>query len=88
MGHMGRNVIMNALLLNREGFQMPGDGWYQLAPLGEFPHAGARDSEKPPAVRLIPPGGMKTEGKRREHRSVPRFTSARVRAETEGTFTA
>jgi hypothetical protein len=32
---------MNALLLNRDGFQMPADGWYQLAPLGEFPHAGA-----------------------------------------------
>jgi phage I-like protein len=30
---------MNALLLNRDGFQMPADGWYQLAPFGEFPHA-------------------------------------------------
>ena len=29
---------MNALLLNRDGFQMPADGWYQIAPLGEFPH--------------------------------------------------
>jgi hypothetical protein len=32
---------MSALLLNRDGFQMPADGWYQLAPLGEFPHASA-----------------------------------------------
>jgi len=30
----------NMVLLNRE-FQMPADGWYQLAPLGEFVHAGA-----------------------------------------------
>ena len=30
---------MNARLLNRDGFQMPVDGWFQLAPLGEFPHA-------------------------------------------------
>ena len=26
--------------LNRN-FELPGDGWYQLAPLGEFPHGGA-----------------------------------------------
>jgi len=32
---------MNAFLLNREGFQMPTDGWYQLAPLGDFAHAAA-----------------------------------------------
>ena len=32
---------MNALLLNRDGFQMPTDGWYQVAPLGEFAHAQA-----------------------------------------------
>jgi len=32
---------MNALLLNRDGFQMPADGWYQLAPFGEFPHSAA-----------------------------------------------
>jgi len=32
---------MNALLLNRDGFQMPADGWYQVAPLGEFAHAQA-----------------------------------------------
>jgi len=31
--------IMN-LILNRN-FELPEDGWYQLAPLGEFPHAGA-----------------------------------------------
>ena len=29
---------MNTLILNRETFQMPDDGWYQIAPLGEFPH--------------------------------------------------
>ena len=29
---------MNTLILNRETFQMPEDGWYQIAPLGEFPH--------------------------------------------------
>jgi hypothetical protein len=29
---------MNSLILNRETFQMPEDGWYQIAPLGEFPH--------------------------------------------------
>jgi phage I-like protein len=28
------------LILNRD-FKMPDDGWYQLAPLGEFPHAMA-----------------------------------------------
>jgi hypothetical protein len=28
------------LILNRD-FKMPNDGWYQLAPLGEFPHAVA-----------------------------------------------
>ena len=33
---------MSALLLNRDGgFVMPADGWYQLAPLGEFAHAQA-----------------------------------------------
>ena len=32
---------MNSLLLNRDGFQMPADGWYQVAPLGEFAHAQA-----------------------------------------------
>lgn len=31
--------MMNTLLLNRDGFVMPADGWFQLAPLGEFPHA-------------------------------------------------
>ena len=29
---------MNTLILNRETFEMPMDGWYQIAPLGEFPH--------------------------------------------------
>ena len=28
------------LILNRN-FELPDDGWYQLAPLGEFPHGGA-----------------------------------------------
>ncbi|MEI8352790.1 MAG: phage protease, partial [bacterium] len=28
------------LILNRD-FKMPADGWYQFAPLGEFPHLGA-----------------------------------------------
>jgi len=28
------------LILNRN-FELPDDGWYQLAPLGEFPHNGA-----------------------------------------------
>ncbi|MDD3276736.1 MAG: phage protease [Kiritimatiellales bacterium] len=28
------------LILNRN-FELPADGWYQLAPLGEFPHAAA-----------------------------------------------
>jgi hypothetical protein len=32
---------MNSLLLNREGFSMPTDGWYQIAPVGEFAHAAA-----------------------------------------------
>jgi hypothetical protein len=33
---------MNALLLNRDGgFVMPADGWYHVAPLGEFGHAQA-----------------------------------------------
>jgi phage I-like protein len=29
---------VNALILNRESFLLPTDGWCQLAPLGEFPH--------------------------------------------------
>jgi hypothetical protein len=29
---------MNTLILNRDSFELPGDGWYQVAPLGEFPH--------------------------------------------------
>ena len=29
---------MNRLILNRESFEMPTDGWYQIAPLGEFAH--------------------------------------------------
>jgi hypothetical protein len=29
------------LILNRETFEMPADGWYQLAPFGEFLHAVA-----------------------------------------------
>ena len=32
---------MNSLILNRESFEMPADGWYQIAPVGEFPHSGA-----------------------------------------------
>jgi hypothetical protein len=32
---------MNTLILNRDTFQMPEDGWYQIAPLGEFPHGAA-----------------------------------------------
>lgn len=32
---------MNTLILNRETFELPSDGWYQIAPIGEFPHAGA-----------------------------------------------
>ena len=31
---------MNSLILNRE-FKLPDDHWYQIAPLGEFVHAGA-----------------------------------------------
>jgi predicted porin len=31
---------MATLLINRDGaFEVPADGWYQLSPLGEFPHA-------------------------------------------------
>lgn len=40
-GHVSLGVGMNALLLNRESFELPGDGGYHLAPLGVFPHAGA-----------------------------------------------
>ncbi len=32
---------MNALILNRESFSLPEDGWYHVAPLGVFPHAGS-----------------------------------------------
>ena len=32
--------FMNTLILNRE-YALPSDGWYQIAPIGEFPHAGA-----------------------------------------------
>jgi len=31
---------MNNLILNRE-YRLPDDGWYHIAPFGEFPHAGA-----------------------------------------------
>jgi len=31
---------MNSSILNRE-FKLPDDGWYQIAQLGEFVHAGA-----------------------------------------------
>ena len=31
---------MNNLILNRE-YRLPDDGWYHIAPLGEFTHAGA-----------------------------------------------
>ncbi len=31
---------MNHLILNRD-FRLPDDGWYHIAPLGEFPYAGA-----------------------------------------------
>ena len=31
---------MNHLILNRD-FRLPDDGWYHIAPLGEFSHAGA-----------------------------------------------
>ncbi len=31
---------MNHLILNRD-FRLPDDGWYHIAPFGEFPHAGA-----------------------------------------------
>ena len=31
---------MNILILNRD-FRLPDDRWYQLAPMGEFPHAVA-----------------------------------------------
>jgi hypothetical protein len=34
----GNQRVMNTLILNRETFEMPNDGWYQIAPLGEFPH--------------------------------------------------
>jgi hypothetical protein len=32
---------MSALILNRESFSLPEDGWYQVAPLGVFPHAAS-----------------------------------------------
>jgi hypothetical protein len=32
---------MNALILNRESFSLPEDGWYHVAPLGVFPHAAS-----------------------------------------------
>lgn len=35
------DLTVNVLLLNRDGFRIPEDGWYQLAPLGEFPHGSA-----------------------------------------------
>ena len=31
---------MNNLILNRD-FRLPDDGWYNIAPFGEFPHTGA-----------------------------------------------
>jgi len=31
---------MNNLILNRD-YRLPDDGWYHIAPFGEFPHAGA-----------------------------------------------
>ncbi len=32
---------MNVLILNRESLSLPGDGWYQVAPLGEFPYGAS-----------------------------------------------
>ena len=32
---------MQSLISNAAGFKMPADGWYQLAPLGEFVHVEA-----------------------------------------------
>ena len=32
---------MSAVLMNRDGFQVPADGFYQIAPLGDFAHAQA-----------------------------------------------
>ena len=31
-------IIMSIRILNRDTFQLPGDGYYMLAPFGEFPH--------------------------------------------------
>ena len=31
--------MLEVLILNRETFSLPQDGWYQLAALGDFPHA-------------------------------------------------
>ena len=33
---------MSALFLNRDSFSLPEDGWYQLAPLGEFVHGASK----------------------------------------------
>ena len=32
--------FMNTLILNRE-YALPSDGWYQIAPIGDFPHSVA-----------------------------------------------
>lgn len=32
---------MSACLLNRESYDLPDDGWYQIAPLGDFAHSAA-----------------------------------------------
>jgi len=44
---------MNTLIVNRETFRMPEDGWYQLAPIGEFPHSVAGVVQVVDAVACI-----------------------------------
>ena len=41
LGRLYQGGYVNTLILNRDTFQMPDDGWYQIAPVGEFPHSGA-----------------------------------------------
>ncbi len=41
LGRLYQGGYVNTLILNPDTFQMPDDGWYQIAPVGEFPHSGA-----------------------------------------------
>ena len=64
---------MNTLILNRENFSLPQDGWYQIAPLGEFPHSAAG------VVQVVDAAACETMASRfREDCQTPNFAGLLV----------